>query len=74
LFFPDISAKCIEFFKEISFVQIFLFMDYNGRKIGKFGRKESGFLKLALIIGVMLVFLAAIFTAGYNDKPRNIDQ
>ncbi len=49
-------------------------MDYNGRKIGKFGRKESGFLKLALIIGVMLVFLAAIFTAGYNDKPRNIDQ
>ena len=26
-------------------------MDYNGRKIGKFGRKESGFLKLALIIG-----------------------
>ncbi|SFA81647.1 hypothetical protein SAMN04488577_1324 [Bacillus sp. cl95] len=26
-------------------------------------------MKLLLIIGVMVVFLAAIFTSGYDDKP-----
>ena len=25
---------------------------------------------LVLIIGVMVAFLTAIFTAGYNDKPK----
>lgn len=23
-----------------------------------------------LVLGVMVTFLAAIFTAGYNDKPK----
>ncbi|PEA55537.1 hypothetical protein CON64_07175 [Bacillus pseudomycoides] len=27
-------------------------------------------MKLLLILGVMLTFLTAIFTSGYNDKPR----
>lgn len=26
-------------------------------------------MSLTIIIGVMITFLAAIFTAGYNDKP-----
>lgn len=26
-------------------------------------------MRLILIIGVMITFLAAIFTSGYNDKP-----
>ncbi|MDQ0163818.1 hypothetical protein J2S06_002929 [Bacillus alveayuensis] len=26
-------------------------------------------MKTALILGVCLAFLTAIFTAGYNDKP-----
>ncbi|CAG9612978.1 hypothetical protein CN326_10445 [Bacillus sp. AFS018417] len=26
-------------------------------------------MKLLLILGVMLTFLTAIFTSGYNDKP-----
>lgn len=26
-------------------------------------------MKLLLILGVIVAFLAAIFTAGYNDKP-----
>lgn len=31
-------------------------------------------MKLALIIGVMIAFLSAIFTSGYNDKPRGLDE
>lgn len=27
-------------------------------------------MKLILIIGVMVTFLSAIFTAGYNDKTN----
>jgi hypothetical protein len=27
-------------------------------------------MKLILIIGVMVTFLSAILTAGYNDKPK----
>jgi hypothetical protein len=26
-------------------------------------------MRLVLIIGVMITFLAAIFTSGYDDKP-----
>lgn len=26
-------------------------------------------MKLILILGVMVAFLSAIFTSGYNDKP-----
>jgi hypothetical protein len=26
-------------------------------------------MKFMLILGVMIAFLSAIFTAGYNDKP-----
>jgi len=26
-------------------------------------------MKLILILGVMVAFLSAIFTAGYDDKP-----
>lgn len=26
-------------------------------------------MKLILILGVMITFLSAIFTAGYEDKP-----
>jgi hypothetical protein len=31
--------------------------------------KEDTLMKLALILGVVVVFLTSIFTAGYDAKP-----
>ena len=33
-------------------------------------KEEELQMKTALILGVMIAFVSAIFTAGYNEKPK----
>jgi hypothetical protein len=41
---------------------------YNERWSHHFIKEEAG-MRTLLVLGVMIAFLTAIFTAGYEDKP-----
>jgi hypothetical protein len=41
---------------------------YN-EKVGQTFRKGGSGMRTLLVLGVIIAFLTAIFTAGYEDKP-----
>ena len=51
------------------FLHSWIALGYNKAIIGKIGTKGAFIMNLILILAVSAVFLAAIFTAGYDDKP-----